>query len=271
MKTTIDFMANELPKKPVAPVNPGGKTAAKNPIDVASAIIAAKSNPPTAPVAAPAAESVPLFGGHRGGGKKRLDGFPAGSPAAIAADKERDRLRAAEKRAAKKVAPLPPALPGAVAPTENAAAPVAAGEVALSVAPAGVLVPPAAPLFVPWGQKLLEKPAKLIGKIMERWRSYSRSASVKKLKLSPAAEKEVLERMQWREDVVNDFSVALADCATVELNKRRVPGAENSHWINLVMTAGELVSLEMSNSALIEKLILEDKAKQAEERKAAGD
>jgi len=205
-----------------------------------------------------------LFGGHRGGGKKRLDGLPAGSPAAIAADKERDRIRAAEKRAAKKITPLPPALPGAVAPVQNAAAPPAAGEPALPAAAAGVApVAAAAPMFVPWGQKLLEKPAKLVGKIIERWRSYSRAAQVKKLKLSPPAEKEVLERMQWREDVVNDFSVALADCATVELNKRRVPGAENSHWINLVMTGGELVSLEMANSAMIEKLILEDRAKQA--------
>jgi len=257
-------MANEPLKKTVPAVVPGGKTPAKNPLDVAAGIIAAKPTPPPAPMVAPAAESVPLFGGHRGGGKKRLDGLPAGSPAAIAADKERDRLRAAEKRAAKKVAPLPPPLPGATGPVANAVAPAAGGDVAVPVAPADVATVTAAPLFVPWGQKLLEKPAKLIGKIVERWRSYSRSAQVKKLKLTPAAEKEVLERMQWREDVVNDFSVALADCATVELNKRRVPGAENSHWINLVMTTGELVSLEMANSALIEKLILEDKAKQAE-------
>jgi|GEM_PF-2411467 len=261
-------MANEPIKKTVAAPDTGAKTAKSHPLDVVAATLAAKPVAPPAPVAAPAAQSVPLFGGHRGGGKKRLDGLPAGSPAAIAADKAKDRERKNAANALKKVATLPPPLPSAPGATENAAAPVGAGDVAVSAAPAGAVpVAGAAPLFVPWGQKLLEKPAKLIGKIVERWRGYSRSAQVKKLKLTPAVEKEVLARMQWREDVVNDFSIALADCATVELNKRRVPGAENSHWINLVMSAGELVSLELANSALIEKLILEDKAKQAEAEK----
>ena len=32
----------------------------------------------------------------------------------------------------------------------------------------------------------------------------------------------------------------MADAATVELNKRSVNGAANSHWIALAMTGGEL-------------------------------
>lgn len=113
-------MDNES-SKPVSPPQPGGKT----PAAAAPPVAAAPAVQPVV-VAAPAAQSVPLFGGHRGGGKKRADGLPAGSPEAIAADKEKNRLRMAQKRAETKVSPLPPALPGGGAPGQNAPTPVAA-------------------------------------------------------------------------------------------------------------------------------------------------
>jgi hypothetical protein len=260
-------MANES-KKPMAvpPALPSAKAGAGN---LATSPAAAVSKPVESPavVAAPAAKPIALFGGHRGGGKKRADGLIAGSPAAIAADKEKNAKRMRDARAAQAQAALPPALPPRAPAVENQVAPPVSSNPAVPLAPADTGLPPVGVVFVPWTTRLLEKPAKLLGKIVERWRSYSRAAQVKKLKLTPAAEKDILERMKWRDDAVNDFSVALADCAAVELNKRRVPGAEHSHWINLVMTGGELVSLELANTAMIEKLILEDKAKQAEAAK----
>jgi hypothetical protein len=91
----------------------------------------ASGQPQTAPAGAgaplPASASVPLFGGHRGGGKRRADGLPAGSPEAIAADREKDRMR--KKLARDRAAAMaePPPLPGlgAVPP---GAAPAAVGQ-----------------------------------------------------------------------------------------------------------------------------------------------
>lgn len=261
-------MANEPVKKnPVLPATVAGtKTGAGNTAPSSPPVVAKPAFTP-APVAAAARESVALFGGHRGGGKKRADGLVAGSKEAVEADRKADAERKRLARAEKKIAALPPPLPSATATAQNPNQTPLNSSPDLPVAAGDLALPAVGVVFVPWTTRLLEKPAKLLGKIVDRWRSYSRAAQVKKLKLTPDAEKEILERMKWREDAVTDFSVALADCAAVELNKRRVPGAENSHWINLVMTGGELVSLELANTAMIEKLILEDKAKQAEAAK----
>jgi hypothetical protein len=259
-------MKNELPKNlpPALPSATAGKTAAPaNP----PANGGGKPVPPPAPVAAAPSESVKLFGGHKGGGKKRADGLVAGSPEAIAADKEKNAARMREKRAQEKAAALPPALPSAPAPATNPALPPAGDSGPVPAAPADTFVPAAAvgtvataPMFVPWSQRVLEKPAKLLTKIIDRFRCMARGKQIKKLCLSAEAEKKVLERLKWREEVTNDFSLALAECATIELNKRRISGSQNAHWINLAMCAGEIVAVEMDNSAAIEKLILEDRA-----------
>lgn len=64
-----------------------------------------------------ASQTVPLFGGHRGG-KKRADGLVNGSPEAIEADKRKnaERMRLARAKAAelRPVAPLPSREPGMV-------------------------------------------------------------------------------------------------------------------------------------------------------------
>ena len=242
---------NEL-SKPVPPGKPdGNKPAAVNaPVAHPVAVAAA--------VAAPAAQSVPLFGGHRGGGKKRADGLPAGSPQAIEADKAKDRERKNKANAAKKMAALPPALPGVVAPVQNAATPVAAGASALPGPVAGVAAV-AAPLHVTWSQKLLEKPARLLTKIADRVRCWSLMKKVRQCGLTPEQEKEIADDLKWKDEVVTDFNQALAECATVELNKRQVPGAANSHWVNLAMCGGEMVLTHMQALDRLEKILLEKK------------
>src|SRR5438128_831714 len=88
------------------------------------------------PAASHAAQSVPRFGGNRGG-QARADGLPPGSPEAKEADKKKDRERKQADRKARAVAqpaPLPsadsngasamPATPGSPGP--GVAAPVVA-------------------------------------------------------------------------------------------------------------------------------------------------
>jgi len=67
-----------------------------------------------APASPAAAATAPLFGGLRGG-RPRKDGLIPGSPQAIAADREKDRLRKQRQRDAEFAAREPAALPGAVA------------------------------------------------------------------------------------------------------------------------------------------------------------
>jgi hypothetical protein len=127
----------------------------------------------------------------------------------------------------------------------------------------------AGPVFVPWSQKLIEKPAKLVTKILDRLRCWQLGKKIKLLKLSPEAEKEILADLKFKDEVIFDFNLALADCATIELNKRRVPGSENSHWLNLAMCAGEMGLVHVQTLERIEKLVVADREKKIEREKAA--
>lgn len=114
----------------------------------------------------------------------------------------------------------------------------------------------AAPLFVPWGQKLLEKPARLLTKIADRLRVWSLMKHIRKIGLTPEEEKEIEAELKYKDEVLADFNAALAEAATIELNKRNVAGAQHSHWVNLSMTGGELVLLHLQSLDRIEKLVL---------------
>jgi hypothetical protein len=105
-------------------------------------------NPPgNPPIVTAAAESVPLFGGKRGG-KARKDGLAPGSPEALAADKKRDRDRKKAIRDASARVAEPPALPSA-APGVAGDAQAPAG--VLAAGPGGEITPPP----VPWQPELL--------------------------------------------------------------------------------------------------------------------
>ena len=210
------------------------------------------------------------FGGHRGGGKKREDGLVAGSLEAKAADKKKDADRKVAERAAKKLAALPPALPGVAAPVSNASAPAAGGVAALAAAALGQLVAPGvaapAPLFVGWSEKILARPLKLLTKICDRVRCAGLMARVRQLGLSKEQEKEIESDLKYKQVIVDDFNAALTTCAAVEMNKRRCPGAEHSHWLDVTMTGGELVLIHMNTVEKLEKMIAENK--QAKSAKA---
>ena len=220
-----------------------------------------------APVAPAASVAPALFGGHRGGGKKRSDGLVAGSPEAKEADRIAEMERGRLRRFAKKVAALPPPLPGVASPAGHTAAPLAAGESVLPAAMAGVAgVAGVAPMFVPWSTRVLEKPARLLTKIIDRVRVWSLTKKIRTLELAAKDEKEILADLAWKESAVADFNAALAEAATVELNKRTVPGAANSHWLALAMSGGELVyahteALNRIEALVLKKMELEQQAK----------
>jgi hypothetical protein len=237
-------------EKPASVVQPG----AKAPAAVAPPVAAKPAaQPPFVPT--PAARSVPLFGGHKGGGKKRADGLPAGSPEAIEADKAKDRERkrlAALKAKGENPAPLP----SAVAPPPHPGAPVAPdpGGVPGAVAPmAG-----AAGVAYAWSARQLQKPAKLVVRILDRARQWDIFRRLDKSNLPPEVKAEIKRDAEWKESAQNDFADALADCTAIELNKRQVNSA-NAHWITLGMSASELALAHFALTARIDKLILAEK------------
>lgn len=250
--------SNKVPPVAVAGGN-GGVTIIDKIIDAARHV-ETKAAPVVQPVAA-AAKPPELFGGHRGGGKKRADGLVAGSPQAIAADKEKDAARKRDIRAGKKVAALPPVLPGVALPGEGATLPLAAGEPALAgtVADAAngsvVVLPP--PTFVSWSEKILGRPIKLATRILDRFRVGKLMERIRRLGLEKADEAEAEKRIAYKQQQLDDFNAAMTNCAVVELNKRSVRGAEHGHWLELAMTTGELVNCHLDNVDWLEKKLLE--------------
>ena len=248
---------SEKSSQPLA-AHPGTVTKPTTPLPVAAG---ASNNPPVPPAVSVAPA---LFGGHRGGGKKRGDGLVAGSPEAKAADLAADARRKRGERAAKKGAALPPPLPGVAASSTGAGVPLVAGQPAVPGVVAGVAgvalnrlnVAGVAPMFVPWSTRVLEKPARLLTKIIDRVRVWSLTNKIRTLELDPKDEKEILADLAWKESAVADFNAALAEAATVELNKRTVPGAANSHWLALIMSSGELLHAHTEALNRIESLVL---------------
>lgn len=238
-------MANDPSKSPAQPV-----TATPSPALVPVAGIPAAPGS-TGPVTA--AGSVPLFGGHRGGGKQRADGLLAGSEEAREADKKKDRERKASEYARKRTAALPPVLPAAgglaVSPPVGAAGAVVDGGMPLP-AVAAVAGP-----VVAWKVDFLEKPARLLMRIIDRFRQMDIFRRLDKSNLPPAVKDEIKADAAWKEEARNDFAGALAQCATVELNRRAV-GAQNAHWINLTLSSGELALAHFTLCDRIDKLVL---------------
>jgi len=219
------------------------------------------------PVPAPA-QSPALFGGHRGGGKKREDGLVAGSPEAKAADNEKAQIRMAAKREEerkKKVASLPQTLPSVANPPANAAAPPAADNGAVPVSASGAVTGVGlVPTFVAWSGTMLARPIKLLTKIVDRVRCSKPMERVRKIGCDKETEKEIEQRLRYKQEQLEGFNAALANCAVIELNKRQVPGAQHSHRLELAMTTGVdflekkiLEKAEKTKAAALSKVLYE--------------
>ena len=190
-----------------------------------------------------------LFGGKRGG-KSRADGLVPGSEAAKEADRRKDAERKAAARAAEK-ATNPPPLPPAAA----AGGPVAAdGGVYVGDSPTGE---PAAVggVFVAWTAKILQRPARLLTRILDRVKKWDIMRRLDKSRLPDAVKKEIASDIEWADGAKDDFANALAECASIELNRRGVSAAQ-SHWVNLGLSAGELALAHFALCERIEAAIL---------------
>jgi len=190
-----------------------------------------------------------LFGGKRGG-KSRADGLVPGSEAAKQADRKKDTERKAAARAAER-AVNPPPLPAASAPGGPV---VADGGVHVGDNPTGE-PGPVGGVFVAWSAKLLQRPARLLTRILDRLKKWDIMRRLDKSCLPEAVKKEIAGDIEWADGAKEDFANALAECASIELNKRGV-SASQSHWVNLGLSGGELALAHFALCERIEAAIL---------------
>jgi hypothetical protein len=156
-------------------------------------------------------------------------------------------------------------LPSATATASDSPDAVAAPQPALDSAQSDSAFPavnPVMPTFVAWSEKVLGRVVKTFTKIVDRVRVSSLMTRLKKLKLLPEQEKQIEAKIKFKEEAVSDFNAALTYAAVTELNNRRVPGAQHSHWLDLALTTGELVSCHLDVVDVIEKIALENAVKE---------
>lgn len=122
---------------------------------------------------------------------------------------------------------------------------------------------------VPWTQRLLEKPARLLTRILDRLRQTAIFKRLDKTNLPAALKEEIKRDAEWKDAAREDFAAALAECAAIEMNKRAV-SAQNAHWMNLGMSTGELALAHFALCDRIDKLVLVALAEEKESRKAEG-
>ena len=110
--------------------------------------------------------------------------------------------------------------------------------------------------MVPWTTKLLEKPARLFTRVLNRLAQMQIGSRLAKTTLPPKLQEEIRAEAEWKEGAINDFAASLSEVATIELNKRNVP-AQHAHWSNLAISAGELVLAHVTLCNRIDRLVKE--------------
>jgi len=108
---------------------------------------------------------------------------------------------------------------------------------------------------VPWSVRLLQKPARLLTRVIDRLRQLHLFKKLDKANIPAPIKDEIKRDMQWSEKAQGDFSDALAECVAIELNKAQITSV-NQHFINLGITAGELAVAHFSLASRIDELIL---------------
>ena len=212
-----------------------------------------------------AAQTVPRFGGLRAG-RKRADGLVPGSDEALAADREKERLRKARQRARQR-AENPPALPAVADDGEPLpgldAAPLDTGE-----APGGDLggVPGAecgAP--VPWD-------AASLAPLIEQLLPTLEAASVARITRKAAAAKlpaDLLRAVEndsrWPKPAAKVLQMAGPQLAAKWLNKTGV-SAEHQLEVAVLSAVGCIVAGQSAVLSRLEKIIAEKAAAEKESK-----
>jgi hypothetical protein len=229
----------------------------------------AQGNPAGSPQpAAPpvtAKSSVPLFGGNRGG-RKRKDGLKPGSPAAAAADLEKERLRKQNERLEKRQL-LPPTLPPATGPApapQNI--PVAFVDQPQPGADGVLPGANAAPApFVPWLGKKIEPVSERLVAIMEELRGRRISKRARLANLPPETVEEIEHTIGWDNNLKRLLSESSAEVAAKYLNKA---GVSAEYQPEITLAGALLAAIHSDNQVMkrLDKLIAAANPKPAEKK-----
>ena len=207
--------------------------------------------------ASTAPKSPAPFGGHRGG-KPTISGYPVDSAEHAEFMRKREAERSARRRAEARSKMEAPALPARPVAPAGAVPPVLPKSVGPSPAPSpdGPAVPAvalaAAPAvgLVAWSSRMLQKPAALALRIVDRFRKIQLHRRIDRLGLTPSEAAEVKRDLEWQEAARTDFENALAEVTALSLNKSGV-SAEYAPYVNLCLAGGELA---LSHFAALDRL-----------------
>ncbi|MGH7977468.1 MAG: hypothetical protein ACREC8_12515 [Limisphaerales bacterium] len=100
---------------------------------------------------------------------------------------------------------------------------------------------------------------------MDRLRVSSLMRRVRKLDLTEKQQNEIERDLKYKQELVDDFNSAFSNTLTIELNRFNVPGAQHSHYIDLVMRGCELALTHFNTVERLEKMLLENRALKARE------
>jgi hypothetical protein len=212
---------------------------------------------PLAPV-----QTVPLFGGNRGG-KARRDGLVPGSPEAVAADKKRERERkrkVRERDAAVKLVeppPLPsaaPGVPGAAPPPPGALAPGLPGEA----------LPPGEQIIL-WDPELFKPLVREAVEATEAARVKRLQEVAEKAALPGKLVKLIADDAKYVPAFKSSLNITAPRTLAKLLNRTGVSGK----WSDEALCTLSLIAIWMHGKRVesrLEKLIAD---KQAEDKKAA--
>ena len=198
---------------------------------------------PPAPVSALA--SVPSFGGNRGG-KKRADGLPPGSPQAIAADKEKDRVRKQTLRDEAAKLAQPPALPSAIPGQANPTATPSPGGVAGA--------DPASPPTIPWEPEIIKKFTDNLIEVAEAGRVQQITGKAREARIPERVVKEISEDAHYPAVAKASLQISAPRVTAKWLNKAGV-SAEYADELAFVTSLGAILIQGRKLSQKLDKLI----------------
>lgn len=190
---------------------------------------------------APATNPV-LFGGFKGG-RRRLDGLRPGSPEALAADREKERIKKQRQRDRARVAATA-ALPAAIIPAVAAPAAPALGAMPGNPLAAatdnlgGVESVGDLPL-VRWTPKDIAPVIKQTVGLAEELCRRQISTRCRKARLPDGITKEIESDTKWAENSKRMIEEGVAEISAQQLNKAEVP-VEVRPWINVTVGVAQI-------------------------------
>ena len=206
----------------MAPVGPGASAAA---------------------AASPAAKvTAPLFGGFRGG-RKRKDGLAPGSSEAIEADREKDRLRK-ERQRSRSVEP--PALPAAGAAGVAGQAQAAAGAVGDGAGVEGVPV-------LAWDAKMLAPLFEQLIPTVEDLTVHQVAVRAAKCRLPPDIVREIEAEAKWSAPARKALELSAPQVAARLLNKTGI-SAENQPEVIFFTAISAILAGQVMTLKRLDKL-----------------